>query len=274
MALIYKMTEDKEGKKVVMADEKGLPIVFDDEREEEFGIDAIHLLSKVPALQSEAKDHRLKAKDLSEKLKLYDELGIKDPAKAAEALRTVASLSAGDLTKKEEVERLKKETENAWKEKFEGLTKNHLQALLDKDKALQDLEDDLHSSFLSTKFATSPHFSGKEPTTKLPPDIAETYFGRYFKVEKTENGKRRITGYLGNDPIYSKARPGDLADFNESMDIIIDAYPMKDMIIYKSSGSGATGGAGGMRHQTIRSGDAEAFGANLEAIASGKVVVV
>ena len=272
MPMIYKMSEDKDGNKAILVDEKGLPIVIDNDKEDDagFGIDAIHLLSKVPALQEEAKNHRLKAKETSEKLKVFD--GI-DPTKATEAMQIAANLTAGDLTKKEEVERIKKETEDAWSGKISELNKVHEIAIKEKETTISNMDLDLRQSLLSNNFAKSPHFSGKEPVTRLTPDIAEAYFGKSFKIE-TVDGRRKAVGYIGEDVIYSKSKPGTLADFDEAMDRIIDAYPMKDVILHKSTGSGAQGGGGGPRSQTISGSDPEAFGNNLEAIASGKVKVI
>ena len=276
MAIVYQTSEDADGKKVILTDDKGLPIVMDDEKEDvtPFGIDAIHLLSKVPALQTEAKGHRLKAEEANKKLETF--AGI-DPAKATEALKLAANLSAGDLTKKEEVERIKQETEDAWKGKIEALALSHQEELKAKDDALADMDDDLRGSLLTTNFAKSPHFTGKEPNTKLTPDIAEAYFGKSFKIEKDEQtGKRTAVGYIGENVIYSKSKPGTIAQFDEAMDLIIAAYPMKEAILFKSQGSGAPGSGGGghRRGQTIASGDAQAFGNNLEEIAKGKIKVV
>jgi hypothetical protein len=263
----YKLTEDGKG---IMIDSAGLPVVFDDQDNKEFGLDAIHLYSKVPALQEEAKSHRLKAKEYNEKLSAFDDL---DPTKALEAMQLTANLSAGDLTKKEEVERIKKETEDAWKGKFEGERNLRLQAVQDMQKKLDESDNGLRKSLLTSQFSRSPHFTGKEPTTVLTPEIAEAYFGKHFKIEKAENGNRMVSGFLGENLIYSKKRPGEPADFDEAMEEILNKYPMKDAIMQKSHGTGAGGSGSFSRAQTIARGDQKAFGDNLEAIASGKIVV-
>lgn len=273
MAMMYKASEDAEGNKVVLCDENGLPIVIDDEKaegEQEFGIDAIHLISKVPTLQEEAKNHRLKAKEYSEKLKAFE--GI-DPKKATEAMSIAKNLTAGDLTKKEEVERIKKETEDAWSLKFENLNKSHQDVLNEREQVIAQKEAALKNILISSQFSKSPFFTGPEPSTKLTPDIAEAYFGRYFKIEDID-GVQRPVGYIGNDAIYSKSKPGELAHFDEAMERIIDNYPMKDQILHKSTGSGSLGGGNHHRGQVIKSGDQEAFGNNLEAIAKGDIQVV
>ena len=266
--MIYKMTEDGNG---IAIDANGLPIVIDEKEGKEFGLDAIHLFSKVPALQEEAKNHRLKAKDASEKLAAFGDL---DPSKALEAMQLTANLSAGDLTKKDEVEKIKQATEEAWRLRFETEKTVHSNVVSDLQKQINAIEGDVRKSILSSQFARSPHFTGKEPTTILTPEIAEAYFGRHFKVEKSDKGDRIAIGYLGENAIYSKKRPGEPADFDEAMDIIIETYPMKDRILQKSLGSGGTGSGGSYREPTIMKGDQAAFSDNLEAIAAGKVKVV
>lgn len=270
MAIKYKLSEDE---KSILVNEEGNPIVINDDFEagkQEFGLDAIHLYGKVPALQSEAKEHRLKAKEYSEKLLAYGDL---DPKKAFAAIEIAKNLTAGDLTKKEEVERIQKETNNAWAEKFKNTELGYQAAVQDMQVKIDNMDNDLRRSLLSSEFASSPHFNGKAPTTTLTPDIAEAYFGKNFKIETNENGLRVPIGYVGGIKILSKKRPGEPADFNESMTVIIDNYSMKDSITPKSYGSGSPGGSN-YSGQTINRGDAESFGKNLEAIASGKIKVV
>jgi len=266
----YKLTEDGAG---IAIDATGLPIVIDEEKDnQEFGLDAIHLFKKVPALQEEAKTHRLKAKEVSAKLELFGDL---DPVKALEAIKVAESMSVGDLTKKEEVERIKLETESAWKVKFDAERIASSTAVKTAQENVERVERDLRGALLSTQFASSVFFNGKEPITLLTPDIAEAYFGKHYRVEKDENtGKRKVVGYIGDNLIFSKKRPGEPADFDESMEAIIEAYPMKEAILHKSQGTGATGGSGSGRGPTVNRGDQKAFGANLENIASGKVRVV
>lgn len=272
MALFYKKSEDGH----IVVDDAGLPIVIDDEKpegEQEFGLDAIHLIEKIPTLQEEAKNHRLKAKEASEKLKAFLDAGITDPKKAAEALQIAQNLSVGDLQKKEEVERYKKEMDDAWGIKFDNLTKSHQEMVAEKEQMLQQKDYMLNKVLLSSQFAKSPYFTGAEPLTKLTPEIAEAYFSQNFKIENV-NGNLKTVGYIGDKPVYSKTRPGELAEFDEAMGRIIESSAQKDAILIKSNGSGAGGGSGTYRGQVIKSGDREAFGRNLEAIAKGEIQVV
>jgi hypothetical protein len=64
-------------------------------------------------------------------------------------------------------------------------------------------------------------------------------FGGAFKIE---DGK--VVAYDQNgSKIYSRARPGELADFDEAIESLVESYPHRDQIL---KGSGANGsGAGG-----------------------------
>src|SRR5258708_2266362 len=46
--------------------------------------------------------------------------------------------------------------------------------------------------------------------------------------------------------IFSRVRPGDLADFDEALETLVENYPHRDQIMKGSgaSGSGANGGSG------------------------------
>ena len=266
MALSYKKTENGN----IAVDDKGLPMVFDDETGKELAIDAIHLYDKIPSLQEEAKRHRLDAVKYKEALAPFE--GITDPAKALEALRTVDNLTELDLKKKDEVDRLLQSTEMAWKTKFDGLNQSHAAALGAKDAELKHREGEVFSALVSSQFSKSPFFSGEAPTTNLIPEIAESYFGKHFKADRDENGKRKVVGYIGEHAIYSKTRPGEHADFDECIAEIIDRLPQKDRILIPSEGSGGQGG-GNFQRRGVERGDNDAFINNLADIASGKVVV-
>jgi hypothetical protein len=266
MTIMYKLTED--GKSILM-DEKGLPVVFDEKEGKEFGLDAIHLFTKIPALQEEAKTHRLNAKTLADKLALY---GTIEPNIALEAIETVKALSVGDLKKKEEVDLIKKETEEAWNLKLVNQAKSYEERVKAQQELVQKREDDLRKSLLGSNFARSQFFSGKTPITTLTPEIAEAYFGKHFRVNKDELGNMSIVGQHKGADIYSRKRPGEFADFDEAMEKIIEAYPHKETILQKSLGSSALGSLG-LKGKVVSSADQKGFLDNIAAIAKGDVIV-
>lgn len=90
------------------------------------------------------------------------------------------------------------------------------------------------SKFIAEKFAAEGP-AGVE--------IAQALFQNRFKVE---DGK--VVAYdAAGGKIYSRTRHGELADAEEAIEIMVDAYPHKAHILKGSgaSGGGAQGGGGG-----------------------------
>lgn len=232
----YKMLE---GDKGIAVNDKGLPIIINDDGSEA-GVDAIHLATKVPELNAEAKGHRLKAKEAEEKLAAF--AGIEDPAAAVKALETVANLDAKKLVDAGEIEKMKSSILEAGQAKLDETKKAYEDQIAGLNEKLNAGQEQIFKLMVSDKFKSSPTVE----TTILPPDMAEAYFGKHFKVEE-KDGKSVVVGYMGEDPIYSQERPGEIASFEEALGTVIDKYPMKDRILKGSGGhgSGASGGDGG-----------------------------
>lgn len=240
MALQY--MKDETG--LIKTDEtSGNPLVFDDtpdpKGEKPFALDAIHLFGKIPALQEEAKGHRLKAKEAVDKLIIFDGL---DPEAARKALETVKNLKSGDLTKAEDVEKLKKDISSAFESQIVEVKKGYDQKLLDAANELVVKDAKIYHLSVSGKFASSKYFTGGDKSLSiLKPDMAESYLGKYFKLEE---GKVVAYDFTGNK-IMSREKPGELADFDEALDFIIDNHPQKDTILRAiPGGSGAHGSDG------------------------------
>jgi len=83
-----KLKIDENGNAVL---QDGKPVyVYDDNKEIPF--DAPAAMAKISSLNAEAKDHRLRAKDLAEQLKGFE--GIADPSEALKAMETVKNFDA------------------------------------------------------------------------------------------------------------------------------------------------------------------------------------
>lgn len=208
--------------------------VMDDGKE--IALDPVAMHAKIGQLNGEAKAHR-EAKEAAENtLKTF--AGITDPAAALKALETVKNFDAKKLVDAGEVETIKREATKAAEDKIAELNKAHAQELQKRDKDYSELQGSFHGSLLSTAFASSKFVTDK---LAIPSDIAQSQFGRMFKVE---DGK--IVGYADEkgSKIYSRAKPGELADFDEALETLVDAYPNKDHILKGTgqSGSGARQG--------------------------------
>jgi hypothetical protein len=214
----------------------GKPVYVDDSGTD-IPFDAPAAMQKITELNSEAKTHRLAAKEAKEKLTAFE--GIEDPAAAIKALQFAQSMEGKKAMDDEAIQKLIANAVKPIQEKATALET----ALTEKDGHIYKLE-------VSNKFASSPFLKEK---LILLPDIAEAYFGKNFKIE---GGKVVATDASGNQ-IFSKSRPGEPADFEEAIAALVEAHPMKDALYRASgaSGSGAQGSNGG--------GNAEKF-ANLK----------
>lgn len=229
---------------LIKADEtSGNPMVFDDgpdpKGEKPFALDAIHLFGKIPALQEEAKSHRLKAKEATDKLVVFGDL---DPEAAHKALDTVKNLKSGDLTKVEDVEKLKKDISSAFEGQITEIKKGYDQKLT--DAANESIRKDamIYHLNISGKFANSRYFTGGDKSLSiLSAGMAESYLGSHFKMEE---GSVVAYDFHGNK-IMSRERPGELASFDESLDFIIDNHPEKDKILRAIPGGAGTPGSDG-----------------------------
>ena len=261
MKLNYVFTENGN----IKANEKGFPIVIDDD-EKEMGLDAIGLYSKIPNLQREAKEHRLNAKEIKEKLSKYEELNIDVDnfstwrADAEKAISTLENIDASKLIEADKVGEIKSQITTAYEEKIKSLTNESLSKLSNYEKLIQQKQGQINQLMISDKFNSSPFI--KEKLT-LPPRVAKKYFADNFKVE-TIDGELKTVGYLNGEQIYSKENIGELADFNEALKIMVDSDPDKDDFIKTDIKSGS---GGGETQKSVKSPEPELKGIN--AIAAG-----
>lgn len=236
-----KLKLDAEGH-VVLKD--GKPVYIDDDGKE-IVVDAPQMFAKIHSLNEENKQHREAKQEAEAKLKIFD--GIEDlteyKAEADKAIETVANFNDKDFLKASEVENLKKQmTEGhekelkSVKESFEKKENDYKDSLTTKDGHIRKL-------LISNKFAQSPLFSGKDPKTILTPDIAESHFGKNFKVEE-KDGQLSVRAYYDDGQmIYSRSRAGEPANFDEGIEEVFDKYPGKDNLLRSKSGGGSADGS-------------------------------
>lgn len=233
----------------------GMPVmVYPDGKEVE--VDAPKLFQKVTELNGESKGWREKFEAANTTI---TKLGDKKPEDLLAMLQEIEGLGGMDKVKagsKVDIEALKTSISKVYEEKLGASS-----------KALEESNNKIYKLLVGNKFASSEVL--KKST--LLPDIAEAYFGGNFKVDGEE-----VAGYLKGNRIFSRTKPGEFADFEESLEQMIEAHPQKDSLWKGTghSGSGAEGGERGGNGKTIKAGDSDAFGLNIEAIANGTVTVV
>lgn len=208
-----------------------LPVyVHDDGREIEF--DAGAAMAKIATLNGEAKEHRTAKEAAETKLAAFE--GIEDPAAAKKALETVKTFSGKQALTIEEIEA-------KVKERVTGA----VQATEDKYKPIVEnegkLKEQLYNERIGGSFARSKFIAEK---LAVPAGMIQATFGKQFTVDpqgrivaKDANGKE----------ILSKAKPGELADFDEALETIVGGYEHKAAILKGTgaSGGGSHGGGGG-----------------------------
>jgi hypothetical protein len=217
----------------------GKPLFLDGDKEIAF--DAPGTVSTISRLNGEAKGHRERAEKAEASLKAFE--GLTDPDAARKALETVKNLADKQLVDAGEVQKIKDE-----------VTKAFQVQLADKDTAYKNLEGMLYGEKIGGAFARSKTIADK---LAIPADLVEARFGKHFKIE---DGKVIAYDSSGNK-LYSKAKPGEPADFEEALDLLVDAYPYKDTILkgQTGAGGGAGQGGGGSGSKTMRQSDFDAL---------------
>lgn len=211
------VTQEVDGRKLpvfVHADGKKVP----------FDPDAT--LGTISRLNGEAKAHR-EAKEAAEtRLSAFKD--ISDPAAALKALGIVKNLDDKKLVDAGEVDRVKADVVRSMDEKYKPVV----------DRA-NELEQALYSEKIGGSFSRSKLIADK---FIIPADIAQKAFGQHFKIDA---GRIVATDARGNT-LYSRTRSGELADFDEALEMIVDDYPHKASILKGTgaSGSGAQGSSG------------------------------
>ncbi|WP_269915511.1 DUF6651 domain-containing protein [Acinetobacter sp. HY1485] len=221
-------TVEVNGKQYAEVNEQGLPIYVHDDGQE-IGFDASQAVTKIGQLNAEAKNNREAKQQAETALKAFEGL---DAEKAKKALQTVQNLDDKKLIDAGEVEKVKAELTASFKQTYEP----QLQA---KDKQIEEFQSQLHRELIGGGFARSQYI---QDNIAVPVDMVQATFGQNFKIE---DGK--AVGYdASGNKIYSRKNPGEVADMNEALEILVGGYAHKESILNgnKSQGGGF-GGAGG-----------------------------
>ncbi|WP_095151879.1 DUF6651 domain-containing protein [Pseudomonas sp. Irchel s3b5] len=218
-----KLKLDENGHVVV---QEGKPVyVHDDGKEVVF--DAPGTVSTITRLNAEAKSHRERAETAEKTLKGFD--GIADPAAARNALDVVSKLDQKKLVDAGEIDTVRSEISKAFQTQLD-----------EANGKAQTYEQQLYAEKIGGSFARSKYIADK---LAVPVDMVQATFGQNLKIEE---GK--VVAYdTQGQKIFSRARPGELADFDEAIETLVSQYPHRDHILKSSNanGGGAQGGDGG-----------------------------
>lgn len=234
-----KLKLDANGNVVV---QDGKPVyVHDDGKEVPF--DAHAAVQKIQTLNGEAKTHR-EAKEAAER-KLTAFAGIEDAAGALKAIELMKNVDEGKLVAAGKVEEIKTAAKREAEERVAAAARAHADELARVKTDNEKLTGELYAEKIGGGFTRSKLIADR---FAIPGDLVQARFGSAFKVE---DGQIVAYDNAGNK-IFSRTRPGELADFDEALETLVDQYPYKDQILKGSGASGGgaqQGGGGGQQKQ-------------------------
>lgn len=227
---------------VVMQD--GKPVYIMDNGQE-VAFDAPATVATIARLNNESKTHRERAEKAEQSLTAF--AGIEDPAAAISALKTIKNIDDKKLVDAGKVEEIKTAAVAATKAQYEPVVKER-----------DTLKDKLNRALIGGSFTRSQYIKDK---LTIPADLVEARFASQFSLDDQD---RVIAKDRNGNIIYSPARPGEPADFDEAMQAIVDGYSQKASILkseVKGGGGAAAsgGGQGGGGGKTMKRSDFEAL---------------
>lgn len=189
------------------------------------GSEAILQRDTISRLNAEAKQHRTKAEQLAESLKPFEGL---DPRAAREAMDKLKGI---DLSKMIDSGKLD-EVRNQLKTEYGS-------QIGEKDKHIEGLQGKLNSLITDNAFNASNFI---RENIAIPVEIFRAAFGKHFKVE---NDQLQAFDKAGNR-LLSKKNIGEFAEFDEAVEMLVEAYPQRDAILKapEQRGSGSEGNGG------------------------------
>lgn len=256
--MTWKLKTDPENNDAPVVDDQGR-VVYIDPDGKELPLDPPAMYQKIADLGKENQTHRTKYDEVVKKFDALKDIEdiVKWKEEADKALEAVANFNDKDWMKAEKVESLKKQITDAYEQKLKDKEKGVATLQADHQAEIEKLNQQIRRLLVSNKFAVSKYFSGggEKSVTILPSNIAEDHFGKYFQVEEGADGMPVIKAVYNNgDPVLSKVNPGEPADFEEAIGLIIDQYPGKESILRSTSG-GSGGGGGEGNEEEGDSGD-------------------
>lgn len=256
--MTWKLKTDPENNDAPVVDDQGR-VVYIDPDGKELPLDPPAMYQKIADLGKENQTHRTKYDEVVKKFDALKDIEdiVKWKEEADKALEAVANFNDKDWMKAEKVESLKKQITDAYEQKLKDKEKGVVTLQADHQAEIEKLNQQIRRLLVSNKFAVSKYFSGggEKSVTILPSNIAEDHFGKYFQVEEGADGMPVIKAvYSSGDAVLSKVNPGEPADFEEAIGLIIDQYPGKESILRSTSG-GSGGGGGEGNEEEGDSGD-------------------
>ena len=211
-----------EGKTYAEVNEQGQPLYIHDDGKE-VAHDAPQTVATISRLNGEARTNRERYEAAETSLKAFE--GIEDPTAAKKALETLKNFDDKKLVDAGEIEKVKAEAIKAVEDKYAPIVQER-----------DAFQSQLHNELIGGGFARSKFI---QDNIAVPVDMIQATFGKSFQIE---GGKVVAVGADGQK-IYSRARPGEVADFDEALEVLVDGYQHKDSIL-----NGNRSGGGGFQN--------------------------
>ena len=208
-----------EGKTYAEVNEQSLPLYIHDDGKE-VAHDAPQTVATISRLNGEAKTNRERYETAETSLKAFE--GIDDPTAAKKAMETLKNFDDKKLVDAGEIEKVKAEAIKAVEDKYAPIVQER-----------DAFQSQLHNELIGGGFARSKFI---QDNIAVPADMIQATFGKNFQIE---GGKVVAVGADGQK-IYSRARPGEVADFDEALETLVGGYQHKDSIL-KGNQSGGGG---------------------------------
>lgn len=206
-----------ENKTYAEVNEQGLPLYIHDDGKE-VAHDAPQTVATIGRLNGEARTNRERYETAEASLKAFE--GIEDPVAAKKAMETLKNFDDKKLVDAGEVEKVKAEAIKATEEKYAPIVQER-----------DAFQTQLHNELIGGGFARSKFI---QDNIAVPVDMIQATFGKNFQIE---GGKVVAVGADGQK-IYSRTRPGEVADFDEALESLVGGYQHKDSILKGGQGSG------------------------------------
>ena len=198
-----------------------LPIFVTDDGKEQT-VDVAATLGQNRQLAGEAKAHRTRAEEAEAKLKPYENI---DPEAATKALETVKNLKDGELITAGKAKEVADAAKKAAEESVAAANKANTEKLQMAEKERDTLRQALHGEKKGNAFATSQFVKDK---LILSGDLVKKIFDDRFEVE--QDGK-----IIGKNPdgtkVFSRKKPGEVAEFEEALELLVESHPQKNDFI-------------------------------------------
>jgi len=238
MEIVLKL--DESGNAVLDENKNPVYIFTDKDGTKEEGVDVVQMFGKISSVNKESMDRRLKLKEYESTIQTLANHGIEQD-KLEEFIETsksnsqkVQNFSEKDMKSAEEVEKIKKGVSESYDNKIKELNLVLETVKVSSQKELSTKEQTIRNLLIKGAFNKSDFIKDK---TVLIPDIAFNTFGKFFQVEERENDDPVVYALDSKgEKIFSKTKPGEYADPEESIEILIKGHPQADAIMRASDG--------------------------------------